>query len=69
MTRIEMLQEIVHDKQCKRIRIDGRKVYVDLFTASACVAVYNALNETNRAKYLALPWPRFINVTWKAVRS
>ena len=66
-TRIEMLRDIVQGCQAQRIRVDGRKVYVDLFSASAMVKVYDALNEANRAKYIGLSWPVFVDVTWKLV--
>jgi hypothetical protein len=39
--------------------------YLDAFTASAIVSVHDALNEQNRSKYLALPLPKLITVTWK----
>lgn len=71
MTRIELLRAIVAQRQAAKISmvIDGksRKVLVDLFTASAMVKVYDALNEANRAKFIALDWPRFVSVTWKLV--
>lgn len=38
---------------------------LDLFTASVIVQIYEALNETNRQKYINLPLPKFINLTWK----
>lgn len=65
-TRIELLRDVVANG-AQRIRINGRKVWVDAFTASACVQIHDALSETNRAKYIALPWPRFVDVTWKLV--
>lgn len=42
-------------------------VLFDLFTASAVVQVHDALNETNRAKFAALPLLRMVDVTWKLV--
>ena len=63
-TRIELLRDIVQNG-AKKIRVDGKKVLVDAFTASAMVQIHDALNEENRAKYLALPWPHFVTVTWK----
>jgi len=68
-TRIEMLRGIVAGSQAQKIRVDGKKVYVDLFTASAMVQIYDALNEENRAKYVGLPWPTFVDVTWKLARN
>lgn len=53
--------------------VSGRKTYpgwtiLDLFTASAIVAIYDALKEeANKTKYINLPLTRLINVTWKLV--
>lgn len=69
MARIELLRGIVTGKQAQRIRIDGHKVYVDLFTASMLVQVYDALNETNRAKFIGLPWTRMVDIGWKACKD
>lgn len=68
MTRIELLRGIVAGKQAQKIRIDGHKVYVDLFTASMLVQVYDALNETHQAKFIALPWLRMVDIGWKACK-
>lgn len=67
-TRIEMLREIVAEKQAKRISVDGRKLYVDLFTASMLVQVHDALNEENRARFIGLPFLRMVDVGWKLTR-
>jgi 2-C-methyl-D-erythritol 4-phosphate cytidylyltransferase len=68
-TRIDMLREIVAEKQGKRIRVDGRKLYVDLFTASMLVQVYDALNEENRARFIGLPFLRMVDIGWKLTRA
>lgn len=47
-------------------KING--VMVDLFSASAIVAVYDACNETNRAKLLALPVQRMASIAFKFIR-
>jgi predicted RNase H-like nuclease len=39
--------------------------YVDLFSASAIVAVYDALNDVNKAKYSRLSLPRMATVAFK----
>jgi hypothetical protein len=67
-TRIELLRDIVAGHQAQRIRIDGRKVLIDAFTASACVQVYDALNEPNRARLMALPWLQMVSVVWKVLK-
>jgi hypothetical protein len=40
-------------------------IFVDLFTASAIVAVYNALNETNKTKFSVLPIEKMSRVAFK----
>lgn len=49
--RIDAVRQIVTESQYAKI--DG--VMVDLFSASAIVSVYDALNETNRGRYASLP--------------
>jgi hypothetical protein len=68
LTRIEMLRSIVDGKQAQRIRVDGRKVYVDLFTASMLVQVYDALNAENREKFIGLPFMKMVGVGWALVK-
>lgn len=62
--KIAAVRSIVERQQYAKI--DG--CMVDLFTASAIVAVYDALNETNRAKYAALPIDRMGIVAFKLVK-
>lgn len=47
-------------------KING--VTVDLFSASAIVAVHDACNETNRAKYLTLPVHTMARVAFKCMK-
>jgi len=64
MTTIEQMRNIVSEKQCAKI--DG--VLVDLFTASAVVKVYDALNESNQAKFGKLSPARMADITWKVLK-
>lgn len=68
-TRIEMLREILANKQAQKIRIDGRKIHVDLFTASMVVQVHDGLNEENRAKFIGLPFLQMVDLGWKLVKK
>lgn len=61
--KITQLRKIVAD--CQHAKIDG--VLVDLFTASAVVQVYDALNETNREKFASLDILRMVDLTWDLV--
>jgi hypothetical protein len=39
--------------------------YVDLFSASAIVQVYDAINEENKVKYGRLPLPKMASIAFK----
>lgn len=65
MKNIETLRKIV--SECQAAKVDG--ALVDLFTASAIVKVYDALNETNKAKFAALPVRRMASVAGRAVMN
>jgi hypothetical protein len=64
LARIDAIRAIVTAKQYAKV--DG--VMVDLFTASAIVAVYDGLNETNRAKYAAMPVGQMGVVAFRLVK-
>ncbi len=63
--RIDRLRAIVDEKAA--CRMEG--LLVDLFTASMLVQVYDALNETNREKFVKLSLRRMVDVGWKAARG
>jgi len=49
---IEDLQKIVKNKSAATVKFaDGRRTKVDMFSASAMVKVYNALNDANKTKF------------------
>jgi hypothetical protein len=47
-------------------KING--VMVDLFSASAIVAVHDACNDVNRAKFLALPVQKMATVAFRCIK-
>lgn len=61
---IAACRTIVEQKQFAKID----NYTVDLFTASAIVVVYDALNEQNRAKFLTLPLHKMASVAFKCVK-
>jgi hypothetical protein len=63
--RIEALREILRRRQYAKI--DG--VMVDGFTASAIVQVYDALNDTNKAKYREYTVGRMADLAWKMIKK
>lgn len=55
----------------REYHVGGNKrgwVLLDLFSASAIVAVYDALNEANRARYATMPPQRAAVVAFKLVK-
>lgn len=43
-------------------------VALDMTTAQLLVTVYDALNESNRAKFVALPLAKAVSVAWRLVK-
>lgn len=67
VSRLQLLRDVVKSCTARRIRIDGAKVYVDLFTASAVVQVHDALSDANRERYIRLPWLKMVAMTWAVI--
>ena len=61
--RISKIRKIVNDKQMGRV--DG--VNLDLYSASAVLAVYDKLSNENRVKFVALPVYRMVTIAFKMV--
>jgi hypothetical protein len=62
--KLAALRRIV--EHCQYAKIDG--CMVDLFTASAIVKVHDALNETNRARFLSAPVQKMAHVAFQLVK-
>lgn len=60
LSTVDKLRQIVEEKQANRMN----GVFVDMFSASRTLAVHDALNEKNRAKFAALPVRRMIAVAF-----
>lgn len=63
MTRIEQLRAIRTEHQARMI--DG--FWVDATTASALIAVHDALNAENQATFDSIPLLRLVDFAWKHV--
>jgi len=62
--RISALRRIVERKQYAKID----NCMIDLFSANAIVQVYNALGESNRAKYREMPAPSMATIAFKLIK-
>ena len=63
-TRIEALRRIVSDGQMRRV--EGQ--FVDIFTASHVLTVYDALGPANREKFSGYNINQMDAVTWKLLK-
>jgi hypothetical protein len=61
--KLAAFRRIVDEKSFAKI--DGYGV--DLFSASAVVQIHDALNEQNRARYLALSVPKMADVAFRLI--
>lgn len=62
--RIAALRRIVERGQYEKI--DGSMI--DLFSASAAVALYDAISEENRGKYATLTAPKMVHLAFKFMK-
>ena len=62
-SNIDQIRDIVKSKGAKKIG----GVMVDMFTASAIVKVYDAINDTNKAKMDKMTVPAMANVAYKLI--
>lgn len=58
---IDACRKIVAEKQAAKVN----EVMVDLFSASAIVQVYDAINEANRAKLVSFPVAKVADISFK----
>lgn len=63
--KTETLRRIIENYQYEKI--DG--VIVDAMTADAIITIYDAVNETNKAKFIALPIEKMAKVAWQLVNK
>ena len=68
---ISQLRDIVNKKQNKKIKDpkSGKMMRVDMMSASAVIAVYDALRKPNvKANFASQPLPKMVNVAFKVAK-
>ena len=72
---IDTLKKIVKNKQAQSVKFeDGKSTKVDLFTASALIAVYDKVNKQNQEKIKRMAnkssaqFMQVVDVAWKLVK-
>lgn len=68
-SKIEILQRIVNNHQCEKVKINGRKVLIDGTSASLTLQVYNALSPANQEKMGALPLDKMISLAYRLIEK
>lgn len=63
--RIAAIKDIVKNKQYAKV--DG--VMVDLYSASAIVAVYDALNDANKEMFASKPAPVMAKIAFQLIKK
>jgi hypothetical protein len=67
MNKIEICKKIVKEFQYETVTENGRELIIDVQTANVISTVYDALNDTNKAKLLTLDWLKLQTVCFKLV--
>lgn len=62
--RIDAIRAVVDAKQFAKV--DG--CMCDLFSASAVVAVYDALSDANKAKFASKPFPAMAKIAFQLIK-
>mgnify|MGYP006863482165 CR=1 FL=1 len=62
--RIAAIRQVVSDKQYAKI--DG--TMADLFTCSAIIQIYDALNDANQTKFSALPFAKMGLIAFELIK-
>ena len=68
---ISQLRDIVNKKQNKKIKDpkSGKMMRVDMYSASAIVKVYDAVNKSNKEKFSKLSLPKMVNVAFTVMKK
>lgn len=67
---IQIARRIVKNQQFEKIKdpVSGKRMALDMFSASAIVKVYDALSDGNKEKMVKQPLPKMIDIVFKLMR-
>lgn len=67
---IQIARRIVKNQQFEKIKdpVSGKRMALDMFSASAIVKVYDALSDANKAKMVKQKLPKMIDIVFKLMR-
>lgn len=67
---IQIARRIVKNQQFEKVKdpVSGKRMALDMFSASAIVKVYDKLSEKNREKMVKQPLPKMVDIIFKLLK-
>lgn len=67
---IQIARRIVKNQQFEKVKdpVSGKRMALDMFSASAIVKVYEKLSDKNKKHLMKQPLPKIVDVVFKLIR-
>lgn len=67
---IQVARRIVKNQQFEKIKdpVSGKRMALDMFSASAIAKVYDALSDSNKEKMIKQPLPKMVDIVFKLMK-
>jgi hypothetical protein len=67
---IQIARRIVKNQQFEKVKdpVSGKRMALDMFSASAIVKVYEKLSDGNKAKMVKQPLPKMVDIVFKLMK-
>jgi hypothetical protein len=67
---IQIARRIVQNQQFEKVKdpVSGKRLALDMFSASAIVKVYDKLSDANKEKMIKQPLPKIVDIVFKLIK-
>jgi hypothetical protein len=67
---IQIARRIVQNQQFEKVKdpVSGKRMALDMFSASAIVKVYDKLSDANKEKMIKQPLPKIVDIVFKLIK-
>jgi len=67
---IQIARRIVKNSQFEKVKdpVSGKRMALDMFSASAIVKVYEKLSDKNKAHLIKQPLPKIVDIVFKLIK-
>jgi len=67
---ISIARRIVKNQQFEKVKdpVSGKRMALDMFSASAIVKVYEKLSDKNKAHMVKQPLPKMVDIVFKLIK-